>query len=172
MIHASAVCSRSNSLTWISPCRAVDFQWIRLKASPGAHGRTVVASGVAWSVRSRIAWLPSRFDAGRRHNGTGSRRGYTVTLIPDPTDADDSKNPKGSPVRIWSGSMRKWPRRVSGVRISHDRSVLPPRASARPGRPAGSDVGLWISSHGLGMRLVFRSVYVTRIRSPTWPTAG
>jgi hypothetical protein len=35
-IHASAVCSSSNSLTWISPCRAVDFQWIRLKASPGA----------------------------------------------------------------------------------------------------------------------------------------
>ena len=36
MIHASAVCSRSNSLTWISPWRAVVFQWIRFIASPGA----------------------------------------------------------------------------------------------------------------------------------------
>ena len=75
MTQASAVCSRSNSLTWMSPWRAVDFQWIRLNASPGAQGRTVVASGVAWSVRSRIAWLPSRFDAGSRQSGTGSRRG-------------------------------------------------------------------------------------------------
>ena len=75
MIHASAVCSRSNSLTWMSPWRAVDFQWIRLNASPGAHGRTVVASGVVWSVRSRIAWLPSRFAAGSRHSGIGSSRG-------------------------------------------------------------------------------------------------
>ena len=52
MIQASAVCSSSNSLTWISPWRAVARQWIRLKLSPGAHGRTVVASGVVWSVRS------------------------------------------------------------------------------------------------------------------------
>jgi len=29
--QTSAVCSRSNSLTWISPVRAVDGQWIRLK---------------------------------------------------------------------------------------------------------------------------------------------
>ena len=57
--QASAVCSRSNSLTWMSPWRAVDFQWMRLNASPGAQGRTVVASGVACSVRSRIAWLPA-----------------------------------------------------------------------------------------------------------------
>ena len=92
-----------------------------------------------------------------------------MTLIPDPTEADDSKNPNGSPVRIWSGSIRKCPRRVSGVRISHDRSVAPPSEIARPGRPAGSDVGLWISSQGFGIRLVFRRVYVTRIRSPTWP---
>ena len=36
MIQTSAVCSRSNSLTWIAPVRAVEGQWIRLKASPGA----------------------------------------------------------------------------------------------------------------------------------------
>ena len=36
MIQASAVCSRSNSLTWSSPWRAVVFQWIRFIASPGA----------------------------------------------------------------------------------------------------------------------------------------
>ena len=75
MIQASAVCSSSNSLTWISPWRAVDRQWIRLKLSPGAHGRTVVASGVVWSVRSGAAWLPSTFAAGRRHSGIGSIRG-------------------------------------------------------------------------------------------------
>ena len=49
------------------------------------------------------------------------------------------------PVLIISGSMRKWPRRVSGVRISHDRSVRPPSEIARPGSPAGSDVGLTVS---------------------------
>ena len=75
MIQASAVCSRSNSLTWMSPWRAVDFQWMRLNASPGAHGRTVETSGVDWSVRSRIAWLPSRLAEGRRHSGIGSSRG-------------------------------------------------------------------------------------------------
>ena len=75
MIHASAVCSRSNSLTWISPWRAVDFQWIRFMLSPGAYGRTVVASGVVWSVRSGDAWLPSRLAAGSRHIGSGSSRG-------------------------------------------------------------------------------------------------
>ncbi len=46
-IQASAVVSRSNSLTWISPWRAVIFQWIRFMLSPGAHGRIVVARGVA-----------------------------------------------------------------------------------------------------------------------------
>ena len=35
-IHASAVCSRSNSLTWISPVRAVVRQWMRFIESPGA----------------------------------------------------------------------------------------------------------------------------------------
>ena len=60
MIQASAVCSSSNSFTWISPWRAVARQWIRLKLSPGAYGRTVVASGVVWSVRSGDALLPSR----------------------------------------------------------------------------------------------------------------
>ena len=64
MIQASAVCSSSNSLTWISPWRAVARQWIRLKLSPGAHGRTVVASGVVWSVRSGAA--VAALDVGRR----------------------------------------------------------------------------------------------------------
>ena len=75
MIHASAVCSRSNSLTWISPWRAVERQWIRFMLSPGAYGRTVVANGVVWSVRSGEAWLPSRLAAGSRHIGRGSNRG-------------------------------------------------------------------------------------------------
>ena len=35
-IQASAVCSRSNSLTWISPNRAVVRQWILFIESPGA----------------------------------------------------------------------------------------------------------------------------------------
>ena len=64
-IQASAVCSRSNSLTWMSPWRAVDCQWIRFKVSPGAHGRTVVASGVVWRVRSGDAWLPSTLAGGQ-----------------------------------------------------------------------------------------------------------
>ena len=90
-------------------------------------------------------------------------------LIPCPTVADASKKPNGSPVRMCSGSIRKWPRRDSGARISHERSVRPPSVMARPGSPPGRVVGLWISSQSFGIRLVLRSVYVTRIRSPTWP---
>ena len=70
--------------------------------------------------------------------------------MPCPTVAAASKNPKGSPVRMCSGSMRKCPRLVSGARISHERSARPPSVIARPGRPPGSVVGLWISSHGFG----------------------
>ena len=92
-----------------------------------------------------------------------------MTATPWPTVADASKKPNGSPVRIWSGSIRKWPRRTSGTRTSHERSDRTPSGIARPGRPPGSVVGLWTSSHGFGMRLVLRSVYVTRIRSPTCP---
>ena len=159
MIQASAVCSRSNSLTWISPWRAVDFQWIRLKLSPGAYGRTVVASGVVWSVRSGDAWLPSMLrgrqpPARQRARPAGRRPRET----PWPTVADASKKPNGSPVRIWSGSIRKWPRRASGARTSHDRSLRDPSVMARPGRPPGSVVGLWTSSQGLGSRLALRSV--------------
>ena len=40
-----------------------------------AYGRTVVASGVVWSVRSGAAWLPSRLADGKRHIGNGSSRG-------------------------------------------------------------------------------------------------
>ena len=75
MIQASAVVSRSNSLTWMSPWRAVDFQWMRLNESPGAQGRTVVASAVVWSVRSGAARLPSIPAAGICHRGSGSMRG-------------------------------------------------------------------------------------------------
>ena len=69
MIQTSAVCSRSNSLTWISPVRAVDGQWIRLKPSPGAYGRMVVASGVVCWVRTGVERLPSRLTAWRRQRG-------------------------------------------------------------------------------------------------------
>ena len=75
MIQTSAVCSRSNSLTWISPVRAVDGQWIRLKPSPGAYGRTDVASGVVCCVRTGVERLPSRLTAWRRQRGIGSTRG-------------------------------------------------------------------------------------------------
>ena len=37
---------------------------------------------------------------------------------------------------MWSGSIRKWPRRESGIRMSHERSLRPPRVIARPGQPA------------------------------------
>ena len=75
MIQASAVCSRSNSLTCSSPCRAVVFQWIRFIASPGAYGRTEVARGVVCRVRIGVTWLPSTAAAGRRQRGSGSSLG-------------------------------------------------------------------------------------------------
>ena len=43
-------------------------------AVAGAYGRTVVASGVVWSVRSGDV-LPSRLAAGSRQTGSGSSRG-------------------------------------------------------------------------------------------------
>ena len=92
-----------------------------------------------------------------------------TTETPWPTVAAASKKPNGSPVRMCSGSMRKWPRRVRGARMSHDRSLRPGSVMARPGRAPGSVVGLWTSSQGFGSRLPLRSVYVTRSRSPTWP---
>ena len=136
-IQASAVCSSSNSLTWISPWRAVDFQWIRLKRRPGrTAGRS---SRAAWSgasaraprgcprcSRPAGATAAAARPAGRRRRST-----------PWPTEADASKNPNGSPVRIWSGSIRKWPRRVSGARTSHDRSA----ARAERDRPARQPAG-------------------------------
>ncbi len=81
-----------------------------------------------------------------------------MTLTPWPTVAEASKKPNGSPVRMCSGSIRKWPRRDSGTRMSHDRSERPLSVMARPGRPPGSVVGLCTSSHGLSSRLVLRSV--------------
>ena len=42
--------------------------------------------------------------------------------------------------------------------MSHDRSFRPRSVIARPGRPPGSVVGLWTSSHSFGNRLPLRSV--------------
>ena len=75
MIQASAVCSRSNSLTWISPWRAVDRQWIRFMRRPArTAGRSWPAASTGASARAH-AWLPSRLAAGRRQAGSGSSRG-------------------------------------------------------------------------------------------------
>ena len=49
-----------------------------------------------------------------------------MTETPWPTVAAASKKPNGSPVRMCSGSIRKWPRRESGTRMSHERSLRPP----------------------------------------------
>jgi hypothetical protein len=122
-----------------------------LKLSPGAHGRTVVASGVVWSVRSGAEWLPSMLAAGSRHSGSLSIRDRRPTATPCPTDADASKKPNGSPGPDLSGSTRKWPR--PDQRRADEPRALRPRARARsPDRAAspGSVVGLWTSSHGFG----------------------
>ena len=62
-------------MTWISPVLAVERQWIRFIESPGAYGRTVVASGVVWSVRSGWAWAPSMLAGGSFHSGSASTFG-------------------------------------------------------------------------------------------------
>ena len=137
MIQASAVCSRSNSLTWISPWRAVERQWIRLKRRPGrTAGRSWPAASSGACARAQ-AWLPSRLAAGSRHSGQRLEARVDDDADALPTVAEDSKNPNGSPVRMCSGSIRKWPRRVSGARMSHDRS----RAAAEGDGPAGQAAG-------------------------------
>ena len=157
-IQASAVCSRSNSLTWISPWRAVDFQWIRLKLSPGAHGRTVVASGVVWSVRSGEAWLPSRLAAGRRHE-----RERLEPRVDDDRDAlADRRRRLEEAERVAGPDVQRLDPEVAAPRQrrpDEPRPLAPrPRVIARPGRPPGSVVGLWTSSQGFGSRLALRSV--------------
>ena len=142
----------------MAPVRAVDGQWIRLKASPGAYGRIDVASGVVCWARTGVERLPSRLTARSRQRGICSTRGKTTRVRPCPTDACASKNPNGSPVRIWSGSTRKWPRRTSGTRATQDRSRRVPSEIARPGSGTGSVDGLCTSSQSFGRRLVFRSV--------------
>ena len=133
MIQASAVCSRSNSLTWISPCRAVLFQWIRFMRRPARMaGPSSRAASSGASARARRGcprrWLPAAASAGAAR-AAGRRRRDT----PCPTVADASKKPNGSPVRMWSGSMRKWPRR--GERRPDQPRPLAPAAEAdRPAR--------------------------------------
>ena len=92
-------------------------------ASSGASARA--RRGCPRGSRPAAARAAAARSAGRRRRST-----------PWPTDADASKNPNGSPVRIWSGSTRKWPRRVSGARTSHDRSARGPSEIARPGQAA------------------------------------
>ena len=62
-------------LDLVSPCRAVVRQWIRLKESPGAHGRTVVASGRRLQRAHRLRVAPSTIAVGSRQCGSGSTRG-------------------------------------------------------------------------------------------------
>src|SRR3954453_10635267 len=157
-IQTSAVCSRSNSLTWRLLLRAVLFQWMRLYGSPGAYGRMPVACGVVCGVRTGLACDPSMNAGGSFQPGSGSTRGYTIRFDALPTDACDSNMPSGSPVRSRTDSTRKWPRRVSGTRTDHDFSLRGPRLTAWAGSSTGRVDGLRTSSHSLGSRLVFRTV--------------
>ena len=159
MIHASAVCSRSNSLTWISPWRAVVFQWIRFIASPGAYGRTDVASGVVWSVRTGEAWLPSRAAAGSRQRGQRlePRIDHDGDALPDRRRCLEEAE------RVAGPDVERLDPEVAAPRRAAPGSATTARSGrrgviARPGRPPGSVVGLWISSQSFGIRLALRSV--------------
>ena len=146
-------------MTWISPCRAVERQWIRFMLSPGAYGRTVVARGVVWRVRSGEAWLPSRLADGRRHIGTRLQ-----ARVDDDADALPHGRGRLEEAERVAGPDVQW--LDPEVAPARQRRADEPRAlardrrgvMARPGRPPGSVVGLWISSQGLGMRELLRSV--------------
>ena len=134
-------------------------QWMRLKLSPGAHGRTVVASGVVWSVRSGEEWAPSTLAAGRRHSGSA--------LDPRVDDDGHALADRGrrleEPERIARPDLERLDPEVAapGERGADEPRPLrraSPSEIARPGSPPGSVVGLWTSSHGFGTRLVLRSV--------------
>ena len=146
-IQASAVCSRSNSLTWISPWRAVDFQWIRLKRRPGAYGRTVVASGVVCSVRSGVAWLPSRLAAGSRQ-----QRQRLEPRVDDHVDRPARPSPTTRRTRTGRrsgcGAARSGSGRAGSAArgSSHERSL----AAAERDRPARA--GRRAASSGCGPR--------------------
>ena len=76
--------------------------------------------------------------------------------------------------RSGSGAARSGSGRAGRAGPGRATTARPcgPSEIARPGRPPGSVVGLWTSSQGFGMRLVLRSVYVTRIRRRRGRTAG
>ena len=159
MIQASAVCSRSNSLTWISPWRAVVFQWMRFIASPGAYGRTEVAIGVVWSVRTGEAWLP--FE--RRRRQTPARDRLEPRIDHDRDPLADRRRGLEEAERIAGPDVERFDPEVAASRQRRPDEPRPlasgrSRVIARPGRPPGSVVGLWISSHSFGIRLALRSV--------------
>ena len=104
--HTSAACSRSNSLTCSSPCRALESQWTRLIASPWTYGRMVLARGVAASNRRLDGELPSTGEGGKRQCGRSKTLGKTTTPVGWPTTISELKRPNGSPVRT-----RRAPRR-------------------------------------------------------------
>ena len=124
-------------------------------ASPGAYGRTVVASGVVWSVRSGEAWLPSRLAAGSRQRGQ--------RLDPRVDDHGhalaDRRRRLEEPERVAGPDVERLDPEVAAPRQRRpDRATTarcrPPERD-RPARaaPPGSVVGLWISSHSFGIRL-------------------
>jgi hypothetical protein len=86
--------------------RAVAGQWMRFIESPGAYGRTAVASGWSGACAQERRGRPRRWLVGDATSAARRRAGRRPGSRPaDPADA--SKNPNGSPVRIISGSMRK-----------------------------------------------------------------
>ena len=154
MIQASAVCSRSNSLTWISPWRAVDRQWIRFIAVArrvGPDGRR---------QRRRLERPLGRgvaaLEAGRRQPPQRQRLDPRVDDDADPL-ADRRRRLEEAERVAGPDVQRLDPEVAAPGQRGADRATSarsrPPSVIARPGRPPGSVVGLWTSSQGLGMRL-------------------
>ena len=137
----------------------------------------------------RVAGRPGP-DRGRERRGLERPLGCRVTALdvrrrkpPERQRLDPRVDDRGDPgadrgrrfeeaervAQSGSGAARSGTARGASTACARARIARSDRRGpgARPGRPAGNDVGLWISSHGFGMRLVFRIVYVTRSRSPT-----
>ena len=137
MIHASAVCSRSNSLTWISPWRAVDFQWMRFMLSPGAYGRTVVASGVVWSVRSGDG--VAALEAGRRQ---APHRQRLEPRVDDDADAlPDRRRGLEEPERVAGPDVQRLDAEVAAPGERRPDRATTARPTAQRDGPAGQAAG-------------------------------
>ena len=135
--------SGSHPLT--SPALTGDWERRLGKIEHGGDSRPKFMEDIAEFTRQTVLELDKLKDAGRDE-------------APFELVVDEHGGERRYLARAVIDASGTWTRRVSGVRMSQERSAIAPNVMGRPGRPPGNVVGLWTSSHGFGIRLPLRRV--------------